>query len=146
MSGLMSWFGKLAYQPSSTCLQAIAVANSVEEEPAAIELVPRANREIFAKGQQVAVHRVNAGLPVEKLFDDVVGFPPRHRPECSAAGHNSARLDLSGEPQVGSLTAAEIAKLVEKVREFNGYVRIRAVAATNINAADLLALNFKVEP
>lgn len=136
---------KLAYQPMATCLQAIAVANSVEEEPASIELVPRANREVFTKGQQVAVHRVNAGMDVEKLFDDVVGFL-RTTGQSAVQQGMIPRVDSAGEPQVGSLTAAEIAKLVEKVRAYNGYVRIRALAATNIHAADPLALTFKVEP
>lgn len=136
---------KLAYQPAATCLLAVAVANSVEEEPAAIELVPRPNRGIYSKGQQVAVHRVDAGLPVEKLFDNVVGFL-RGMGQSAVQQGMIPRTDSAGEPQVGSLTAAEIAKLVEQVREYNGFVRIRAIAASNINAADALSLTFKVEP
>jgi uncharacterized protein (DUF3084 family) len=136
---------KLAYQQSSTCLQAIAVANSVEDEPAAVELVPKANREVFSKGQQVAVYRVNSKQDIQKLFDDVVGFL-RTTGQAAVQQGMIPRVDSSGEPQVGSLTAAEIAKLVEKVREYNGYVHIRAVAAMQINAADPLALSFKVEP
>jgi uncharacterized protein (DUF3084 family) len=136
---------KLAYQQTPTCLLAVAVANSVEEEPAAIDLVPRANRGIYTKGQQVAVHKINAGRSVEEIFDDIVGF-------LRGLGQNAVqegmipRMDSTGEPQVGSLTAAEIAKLVESVREYNGYVRIRAIANSDIRAADPLALSFKVEP
>ena len=98
--------------------------------------------EIYSRGQQVAVHRVNAGLPVEKLFDDVVGF-------LRSTGQNAVqqgmipRLDSSGEPQVGSLTAAEIAKLVEKVREYNGFVRIRAVAATQYQRRGFAGANLQ---
>jgi uncharacterized protein (DUF3084 family) len=136
---------KLAYRDSPTCIQAIAVENSVEEEPASIELIPSANREIFAKGQQVATHRINAAMPVDRLFDDVVGFL-RGMGQSAVRQGMIPRMDSSGEPQVGSLTAAEIAKLVEQVRQYNGYVRIRAIAASNINAADPLALNFKVDP
>lgn len=136
---------RLAWLSTPTCVLAVAVANSVEDEPAAIDLVPLTNKAVYSKGQEIAAHSIDAGLSVEHLFDDVVAFL-RNMGQHALQQGMIPRTDSAGDPQVGSLTAAEIAKLVERVREFNGYVRIRAIAASNINAADPLLLTFKVEP
>lgn len=136
---------RLSYQTTPSCVLAVAVTNSVEGEPAIVDLAPITNRPIYTKGQVVAMRRINAGQPTEKLFENMVVFLKEMGQGALQEGV-IPRMDASGEPQVGSLNAANIAELVQHIREHTGYVRVRAVAADNISSADPLNVTIQIEP
>ncbi len=137
---------RLAWSPEPVCLLALAVANSVENEPAQIDFQPFTNRPIYKKGEVVAAQRVDATRSSAQIFMSLVDF-------LKATGQNALKdgmiphIDpMTGEPQVGSVGAEELVKLVDRVREVGRHVRITAIAASSTDAADPLALEFKIEP
>lgn len=137
---------RLAWSPNSVCLLALAVANTVENEPAAIDLQPFTNRLIFKKGQRLLSRRLDAAQPSEQIFTELVEF-------LKSAGQSALEQGMiphidpaTGQPQVGSLGGAELVKLVARIRERGQPVKITALAASDTNAADPLKLDFRIEP
>ena len=59
---------RISWSRSPICLLAVAVANSVEAEPAAIDFQPFTDRLIYGRGKVVATRRINGGASTEQLF------------------------------------------------------------------------------
>jgi uncharacterized protein (DUF3084 family) len=136
---------RLSWQPIPYCVIALAVANSVDQEPAAIDFQPFPNRLIYPKGYLVATKKLNSTEPSDKLFNDIVTFLRDMGREALGKGMIPRIDPLTGDPQVGSLGAADIVQLVSRVKDAGGRVKVSAIAANDINAADPLVLHFKVE-
>jgi uncharacterized protein (DUF3084 family) len=135
---------KLSWQTAPCVVLAIAVTNSVEEEPAGIDLQPLPNRRVFQKGQVVFGRSVNGGQSPTGIFNDMVKF-------LKEMGHSALeqgvipRMDpLTGEPEVGAMNAGGVVDLVEKIRAVGGRVRVRAVAEEDLYSADPLKVRFEV--
>jgi len=137
---------RLAWSPTPVCLLALAVANSVENEPASIDFQPFTNRPVFKKGQRIFSRRVDATQSPERLFAELVDFLKNTGKSALEQGMIPHIDPATGEPQVGSLGASELVKLMERVRARERLVKITALAAADTNAADPLQLDFRVEP
>lgn len=131
--------------PEPVCLLVLAVGNSVEGETATVDIQPLPNKLIYARGQPVSSIRLNASAPSHELFGDLVAFL-RSIGKSALERGMIPRLDpITGEPQVGALGVPEIVRLLERVRSFEGRVRITAIASMDTNSSDALDLQFKVE-
>jgi uncharacterized protein (DUF3084 family) len=137
---------RLAWSASPVCVLALAIANSVENEPAAIDFRPYEDHLVYPKGRAVAKRGLNAAEPAEKVFGDLVEFLKDVGRTAIERGMIPRIDPATGEPQVGSLSWPELVSLVERARGFNGPVQITAVAADDANASGPLPLTFKIEP
>lgn len=137
---------RLTRTSEPTCVLALAVANSVEGEPVGIDLQPLSNHLVYRKGQAIASRKLDASLPADQVFGELVlmlkglgqsalerGLIPRYDP-------------ATGQPQAGTLSAAELVALTEKVRATRRRVEVTAYAAADTNAGDALALEFRTRP
>jgi uncharacterized protein (DUF3084 family) len=136
---------RLAWQPVPYSVLALAVANSVEREPAAIDLQPLPDRLVFPKGRVVAARRFNTEQSPGQLFTEMVTFLKDMGQSTLDLGMIPRIDPATGEPLVGSLSAADIVGLVERARTIGGRVRISALAAADIHAADPLTLDFRID-
>jgi uncharacterized protein (DUF3084 family) len=137
---------RLSWSPSPVCLLALAIANTVEEEPALIDFQPFTNRLIYQKGQVIATRRLDARQGEQLLFEEMVDL-------LKDLGHGAIqrgmipRIDpTTGEPQVGSLGAVELVRLVDRVRSVGNSVKVTVIARADTQSADPLNLDFKIEP
>jgi predicted nucleic acid-binding Zn-ribbon protein len=137
---------KLCWQSTSCAVLALAVANSVEDEPAAIDLQPFPNRRIFLRGQAVQGRYFNATQPIHGIFDDVVKFLKEMGRYALEQGVIPRMDPLTGEPEVGAMTGSEIVDLVDKIQKAGGRVHVRAIAEQDIYSADPLKVRFAVMP
>jgi hypothetical protein len=135
---------KCAWQTSPCVLLAIAVTNSVEQEPAGIDLQPLPNRRVFSKGEMVYGRYVNGTQPPTGIFEDVVRFLKEMGRTALEKGVIPRMDPLTGEPEVGAMNYGGIVDLVERIREVGGRVRVRAIAQDELFSADPLKLRFEV--
>jgi hypothetical protein len=125
---------------------ALAVANSVMGEPAAIDLQPLRHHLVYRRGQAVASRKLDANMASDKVFEELVlmlkglgqgalerGLIPRFDP-------------ATGEPQAGSLGAGDVVSLTDRVRAYRRRVEVTAYAASDTSAGDRLQLEFKIRP
>lgn len=137
---------RLARSPEPACLLAVAVANSIAGEPAAIDLQPLPNQLVYRKGQVVASRKIDATRKPGDIFDELVLMLKGIGQSALSRGI-IPRLDpLTGEPQVGSLNAQEVVDLAFRVFSNARRVEVTAVAATDVAAADPLTLEFRIRP
>ncbi|MCC6731473.1 MAG: DUF3084 domain-containing protein [Chthonomonadales bacterium] len=137
---------RLAWSPEPVCVLALAVANSVEREPAAIDLQPFPNRLVYRKGQTVAERRVDATRPADQVFSELVTLLKGLGQSALTRGMIPSIDPDTLEPQVGSLSAAALVRLTDRVKAAGRRIRVYAVAASDTSAADPLRLDFRVEP
>ncbi len=138
--------GRLAWSAQPVCLVALAVANSVEQEPAAIDFQPFGNSLVYQKGEAVAVVRIAGGKSVNEIAGEVVRFLKTTGQAAIQKGM-IPRIDPgTGEPQIGSLDIPEILRLVETIRDKGRPVRLVARAVAPTNSGDALLIDFRVEP
>lgn len=135
---------RMAYRDSDYCVLALAVANSVEQERAAIDFQPFPDKLVFNRGDVVAFRRFDASRPPDKLFGDIVTFLKELGQDALQKGMIPRIDPMTGEPQVGSLNAGDIVSLTERLRYTGGKVRVQAIASADISAADTLDLQFKI--
>ena len=135
---------RLSWQTLSMGVMAIAVSNSVEQEPGAIDLQPFPNRLVYAKGHIVREQIINTDRPSEKIFEDLVTFLRDTGVAARTEGVIPHFDPITGEPQIGSVPGSEIVRLLERVRSFGGRVKIRAVAKHDLYSADQLSVDFVV--
>jgi uncharacterized protein (DUF3084 family) len=136
---------RLSWQSVPTCVLAIAVANSAETEPAAVDLQPFPNRLVYKKGQIVTRKWINGTQSPDGVFNDLVRFLKELGQQALEQGMIPRMDPISGEPQVGALGGADLVKLVQRVKEIGGRVQIRAVAKGDVYSADPLDLDYRVE-
>jgi len=137
---------RLAWSPEPICLVTVAVANAVEREPIPVDIQPFPDRLIYRKGQVLGTRRIDAGGTPTEVFDTIVSFL-RSVGQVAMSRGLIPRLDAAtGEPQVGSLAAGEIAGLMERVRGAGRRVQVSAIAASDIYASEPLRLEFGVQP
>lgn len=135
---------RISWQPIPYCIIAMAVANSVDQEPASIDFQPFPNRLIYPQGYLISTKKMDASEPMDKIFNQLVGFLKDLGQEALQRGIIPKIDPVTGYPQVGSLSAADIVNLASKVKSKGGNVNVQAYAAQNINSADPLNLNFKI--
>ncbi len=137
---------RLAMSDRPVCVLALAVANSLENEPAEIDFQPYQDRLIYPRAKKVASRRINASQPAEDLFLDVMAFL-KDLGESARERGMIPRIDPNtGSPEVGALTWPELVRLVEQIRAHHGFVNVTALAARDTNASDALKMEFKVAP
>jgi uncharacterized protein (DUF3084 family) len=136
---------RLCWQSVPTCVLAIAVANSAETEPAAVDLQPFPNKLVYKKGQIITRKWINGTQSPDGVFNDLVRFLKELGQQALEQGMIPRMDPISGEPQVGALGGADLVKLVQKVKEIGGRVQIRAVAKGEVYSADPLDLDYRVE-
>jgi len=137
---------RLARSSEPACLLAVAVANSIVGEPSAIDLQPLANPLVYRKGQVVATRKLDAARAPGEVFEDLV-LMLRGLGQSALSRGMIPRMDpLTGEPEVGSLSAKELVDLTFRVRSVHKRVEVTALAADDMNASDTLALDFRVKP
>lgn len=138
---------RVARSEEPICILAVAVANSIEGEPAAIDLQPLANRLVYRKGQIVSTRRLDTSQPAGALFDEIVSMLKGIGRSAVERGLIPRFDPVTGEPQTGSLTARELVDLTARVRgEAGRRVELAAIAAADTMAADTLQLEFRVRP
>lgn len=135
---------KLAWQTNPCAVLAIAVANSVEDEPAAIDLQPYPNKRVFTKGQVVQWRYVNGLQPMNGIYEEVAKFL-KEMGQYSLEHGVIPRMDpMTGEPEVGLMSFPDILNIMKRVSDVGGRVRIRAIAEKDIFSADPLKVKFEV--
>jgi len=136
---------RLSYTSRPVCVLALAVANSVEDEPASIDFQPFTNALIYHKGQLVDSRILDASRPPEQVFSELVDFLKSMGRSALERGMIPRFDPSTGEPLIGSLGAADLVKLVERVRATGKNVQIAAQASEDIYAAGPLELEFHIE-
>jgi uncharacterized protein (DUF3084 family) len=137
---------RLSRSPEPTCLLALAVSNSVVGEPVGIDLQPLGNRLIYRKGQAIASRKLDASMPADKVFSELVMLLKGLGQSALERGLIPHYDPVTGEPQTGSLSAEALVGLTEKVKAYRRRVEVTAYAADDTNAADSLQLEFKIRP
>jgi uncharacterized protein (DUF3084 family) len=137
---------RLTQSPEPMCLVALAVANSVAGEPAAIDLQPFSNGLIYVKGQAIISRTVNGREPATAVFTALVGFLKSVGQSALGRGLIPRFDPSTGEPQVGAMGAADLVGLTERVRRIGKSVTLTAAAGADTRAAEPLQLTFRVEP
>lgn len=137
---------RLSWSPSPVCLLALAVANTVEQEPALIDFQPFANRLIYQKGQVIATRRLDGRQGEKLLFEEMVNLLKDLGQGAIQRGMIPRIDPATGEPQVGSLGAVELVRLVDRVRTIGSSVKVTVIASADTQSADPLNLDFKIEP
>ncbi len=128
------------------CLLAVAVANSAQGEPAAIDLQPLSNPLVYRKGQEVAVRKIDGSNSPNEVFDELVLMLKGLGQTALSRGIIPRMDPATGEPQVGSYSAADLVNLSTKVRAMRRLVEITAYAANDTTASDRLDLTFRLRP
>lgn len=136
---------RLAWSSDPVCVLALAVSNSVEREPAGIDIQPLPDRLLYRRGQVLATRRVDATQAPSVVFNELVGFLKALGRSALDRGMIPSIDPTTGEPQVGSLEVGDIADLVERLRRTGSRVYVTARAARDLNAADPLLLQFSVD-
>lgn len=137
---------RLARSSEPVCLLAVAVANSVVGEPGAIDLQPMPNPLVYRKGQMVASRKLDGSRPAGQVFDELV-LMLKGLGQAALTRGLIPRMDpLTGEPQTGALSAADLVDLTMRVCAARGTVEVVSLAASDVTAADSLALEFRVRP
>ena len=135
---------RLCWQTLPMGVMAIAVSNSVEQEPGAIDLQPFPNRLVYAKGHVVREQVINTDKTPDKTFEDLVTFLHQMGVSARTEGVIPHFDPATGEPQIGSVPGSEIVRLMDRVRTLGGRVKIRAVARQDLYSADQLNVDFVV--
>jgi uncharacterized protein (DUF3084 family) len=136
---------RLTQSAEPMCLVALAVANSVTGEPAAIDLQPFSNRLIYVKGQAILSRSINGNRPATAVFSDLVGFVKSVGQSALGRGLIPRFDPSTGEPQVGAMGAADLVSLTERVRRSGKSVTVTAAAGADTRAAEPLQLTFRVD-
>ncbi len=136
---------KLSLVDTPVCLLVIAVANSVEGEPAAIDFQPFNDWLVYPKGRVIATHNVSGKDGPEKLFPNIMTFLKDLGQSAIQRGIIPRIDPMTGSPEVGSLNWTELVGLVDRVRRYSGEVHITAFAKDDTKASDPLNLDFKVD-
>jgi len=126
---------KLTNSDSPVCVLALAVSNSPENEPAAIDFQPFNDWLVYPKGRQIGTRKMNAGEEPEKIYLDMMAFLKDVGQSAIERGMIPRIDPSSGTPEVGSLNWPELVRLVEKVRVHQGKVRITAMALDDTKAS-----------
>lgn len=134
----------LARQPEPVCIQAMAIANTVEGEPGAIDFQPYPNRLIFRSGQAVAARDIDGRQASGLVFNELVTMLKGLGETARARGFIPKLDPLTGRPEVGELNAAELVDVVARVRSAGRKVTVTAIASADTNAADRLAVEFRL--
>jgi uncharacterized protein (DUF3084 family) len=135
---------KIEFSPNPVCVLAIAVANSLERQPAQIDFQPYNNKMVYNKGQVLGVVRMDTNRNASVVFNDLVDFLKKLGRDALEDGV-IPQIDATGIPQVGSLNAADLATLMDRVRNTGARVKITARASRDIYASDRLEMDFAVE-
>ncbi len=138
---------RLAGSSVPICVLAVAVENSVEGEPASIDFQPFNDRMIYTKGHVVASpRRMNATESASQIYTELVSFLKDLGQSAIERGMIPRIDPATGNPQVGSLEWPELVELADRIRSFNHFVKVTAVAAGDTNASDPLKLTFRIDP
>ncbi len=137
---------RLSRAPEPTCLLALAVSNSVIGEPAAIDLQPLPNPLVYRRGQLVAARKLDASGNPGDVFSELVLMLKGLGQSALGRGLIPRVDPATGEPQVGALSAADVANLAARIRAYKGRVEVSAYASADVNAGDALGLEFKIRP
>jgi len=137
---------QVAFSDMPVCLLAIAVANSVEAEPAAIDFQPLPNGLIYPRGRTVSQRRVDASQSRDRVLVELMDFLKSLGQAAMQRGMIPRIDPATGEPRVGSLDWPELMDLVERVKAHPRFVKVTAVAQGDIEAADPLRLQFRIDP
>ncbi len=135
---------RISWQPIPYCIIAMAVANSVDQEPASIDFQPFPNRLIYPQGYLISTKKMNASEPMDKIFTQLIGFLKDLGQEALQRGIIPKIDPVTGYPQVGSLSAADVVNLASEVKSKGGEVNVQAYAEQDIYSADPLKMNFKI--
>src|SRR5258708_6423659 len=119
---------KLTNSDSPVCVLALAVSNSPENEPAAIDFQPFNDWLVYPKGRQIGTRKMNAGEEPEKIYLDMMAFLKDVGQTAIERGMIPRIDPSSGTPEVGSLNWPELVRLVGKVPVHQGKARITAMA------------------
>lgn len=135
---------KIEFSPNPVCVLVLAVANSLERQPALVDFQPYNNKRVYNKGQVLGLLRLDSNRLASVVFNDLVEFLKKLGRDALEDGV-IPQIDSSGQPQVGSLNAADLAGLLDKVKATGNRVKITARALHDILASDRLDLDFTVE-
>lgn len=137
---------RLSRASEPALLLAVAVSNSAEGEPAAIDLQPLPNPLVYCKGQLVASRKMNTTGKPGEVFQELVLMLKGLGQSALGRGLVPRMDPASGEPQVGSLSAADVANLAARVQSYRRRVEVSAYALEDVNAGDKLELEFRIRP
>lgn len=135
---------RLARASEPTCLLAVAVTNSVVGEPGGIDLQPLPNPLVYRKGQVVGTRKVDARRPAGVVFDELVLMLKGIGQSALGRGLIPRTDPVTGEPQVGALTASQLVDLTSRLRATHSSVEVIALAKSDVHAADELSLEFRL--
>jgi len=137
---------RLARSPEPVCLLAVAVSNTAEGEPGAIDLQPLPNPLIYRKGQVIAIRKIDSARPAGEVFDELVSILKGVGQSALGRGLIPRTDPLTGEPQVGSLSGAQIVNLTTRILSAGRRSELAVLTAADVRAADTLDLEFRVRP
>lgn len=130
---------------TSTCIVAVVVRNTAANQQVTVELHPYVNQIIFRKGQTVARAVLNGDRQTSEVFQDLVHFLQKDvRDVALKAGIIPRIKPDSSTPEVGTVSAGDLAALTEKIRLAGRAAQITAIASRNTDSADLLHLQFNI--
>ncbi len=136
---------QIADSGTNTCIVAVVVRNTVANQQVTVELHPYVNQIIFRKGQTVARAVLNGDRQTPEVFQDLVQFLQKNVREAALKAGIIPRIKPdSSTPEVGTVSAADLAALTERIRQAGRAAQITAIASRNTNSADLLHLRFNI--
>ena len=125
---------------------AYVVYNSLEGEPAVIELKPLQIVPVYAAGETVATRRIDVRRATDEVFADILEFLQKEVRDAAIRKGIRPRVDpQSGVPEVGVASYSDLFRVTEQVRRMGGAVKISAVARHNMNSADALDVDLRAE-
>lgn len=126
----------------SVVVLAVAVDNTVEGEQALIDLVPYHNSRIYRAGEEVADTVIDGRQTRGQIFGSLVVFLRTEVRASAVARKIIPRLDAEGQPSVGAVDDwDQVLDLVDRIKESNRPVRVRALARRDTWSADTLSLD-----
>ncbi|MDE2125457.1 MAG: DUF3084 domain-containing protein [Armatimonadetes bacterium] len=138
---------RLAAADKPIVVQANVVINTLSNEQAIVDLTLHEVNpgDVFHKGDVVAWTRINAHQPASKVVDSILSFLQVDVKNAAVGVGMIPRRDPdTNQEEIGTLGPAQLTDLAMRVLKVGGMVRLQAVAARSMRAADPLSLDFIV--
>ncbi len=125
---------------------AYSVYNSLMGEPTLIELKPLPILPVYAKGETIAMRRVDVRRGTDEVFADIMEFLQKDVRDAAIGKGIRPRIDpQTGVPEVGVAPYSDLFRVTEQVRRMGGSVRVSASARRALTSAEALDLDLRVE-
>ena len=143
---LNAFVERLSGQEAPMLITANTLTNTVTGEQAIMDFVARTVTPTFRKNEVMAESGlIDGGKPTRQIIDAIVQFLQNDVRNAALKRGTMPQIDpQTGAQQVGSFGPSDLVELMDKVRRMKGPVTITAVAAENLNSAEPLQLNFRL--